>query len=424
MRAVTRCASTARLHRNARRTVLLLATTLAVADCSSQPGQDGGSAPASRIDGGATAAASPSAVGAKDPRAATTSAASCVDRVFSAMTVPQRVGQLFMGGVTVPTANQAKVQTLRTYHVGSVFLVGRSKAGTASTKTLVSGLQSKADLVSGKRVGLLVSTDQEGGQVQALSGPGFSTMPSGLVQGGWSTSKLRSQAATWAKQLKSAGVNLDLAPVTDVVPASLGTRNPPIGRYGREYGHTADAVASHVNAFTAGFTQSGVLTTLKHFPGLGQVLANTDTTANVVDSVTTSTGASVSAFRSGVKAGAPLVMISLATYTKIDSKHKAVFSSAVINGLLRKNLGFKGVVVSDDLGNAVSVKSVAPAQRALNFLAAGGDLVLTVEPAYIPAMVTAVRSRVESNAAFRTQMYQSVHRVLAAKQRAGLLSCG
>jgi beta-N-acetylhexosaminidase len=278
--------------------------------------------------------------------------------------------------------------------------------------------------VAGHRVGLLVSTDQEGGQVQVLSGPGFSTIPSALTQGTWTTTKLRGESAVWAKQLKSAGVNLNLAPVADVVPASLGTANAPIGKYNREFGHTAAVVAPHSNAFLAGSLQSGVLATLKHFPGLGYVRGNTDTTAGVVDTVTTSTSPSVTVFKSGIDAGAPFVMISSATYSRIDAKNRAAFSPTVIQTMLRKNMGFKGVVISDDLGNAVAVKAVAPGDRAVKFLSAGGDLVLTVEPNLIPAMTKAVQSRMTQSAAFRTQVSQSVHRVLNAKQKAGLLTCG
>ncbi|MFF3409538.1 glycoside hydrolase family 3 N-terminal domain-containing protein [Streptomyces sp. NPDC002742] len=351
-------------------------------------------------------------------------AATCADRTFRAMTVSQRVGQLFMGSVTPSAPDSKRIQLMRQYHVGSVFLAGRSKAGTQATKTLVDGLQANADSAAGRRVGLLVSTDQEGGRVQVLSGPGFSTIPSALTQGSWTTDKLRGEAAVWAKELKSAGVNLNLAPVADVVPASLGTANAPIGRYDREFGHTAATVAPHSDAFLAGSAQSGVLATLKHFPGLGSVVGNTDTTANVVDTVTTSKSSSVTTFKSGVEAGAPVVMISSATYSRIDPKNRAAFSSTVIQTLLRKEVGFKGVVVSDDLGNAVAVKTVSPGDRAVKFLSAGGDLVLTVEPNLIPAMTTAVQTRMTRSESFRWQVEQSVHRVLNAKQKAGLLSCG
>ncbi|MPY34129.1 glycoside hydrolase family 3 protein [Streptomyces adustus] len=356
--------------------------------------------------------------------AAVGASTTCADKVFAAMSESQRIGQLFMGGINAAKPDQKRIQVLRQYHVGSVFLAGRSSAGTKATKSLTDSLQAKADTVSGHRVGLLVSTDQEGGQVQVLSGPGFSTIPSALVQGGWSTSALSSAAAGWAKQLKSAGVNQNLAPVADVVPASLGTNNAPIGRYGREYGHTPSVVTSHSLAFAAGFTQSKVLTTFKHFPGLGYVRGNTDTTANVVDSVTTTKSASLAPFSAGIKAGAPFVMVSLAKYSRIDPKHQAVFSPTVINGLLRKTLGFKGVVISDDLGNAVAVKSVAVGNRAVDFLFAGGDMVLTVEPNLVPTMAKAVQTRMGQSSIFRTQVDQSIHRILAAKQQAGLLYCG
>ncbi|MEU6370223.1 glycoside hydrolase family 3 N-terminal domain-containing protein [Streptomyces sp. NPDC046931] len=353
------------------------------------------------------------------PSAATT----CVDKYFNAMTSAQRVGQLIMGGVSAARPDQTQLRTLRNNHVGSIMLTGRSTAGTRATRTLVDSVRGQADQVGGHRVGMFVSTDQEGGRVQVLSGPGFSTIPSGLTQGSWSTTTLRSRAAEWAKQLKAAGVNLDLAPVADVVPASLGTRNGPIGSYYREYGHTPDIVSSHSNAFSSGFAQAGVMTTIKHFPGLGQVIGNTDTTANVQDSVTTAGSSSLTPFRSGIRAGVPFVMVSLATYTKIDPRHIAAFSPTVIGQLLRTQLGFKGVVISDDLGNAVAVRSFTPAQRAVNFLAAGGNMILTVRPDVVPAMTQAIQTRMQQDAGFRAKVNDSVRRILAAKRNAGLLVC-
>ncbi|MEU6510132.1 MULTISPECIES: glycoside hydrolase family 3 N-terminal domain-containing protein [unclassified Streptomyces] len=360
---------------------------------------------------------------AADPVPAT-SAPTCADRVYSAMTQAQRIGQLFMGGISAARPSTTDLRTLRDNHVGSVMLTGRGTAGTEATRKLVDGFRGQADTVSGRRVGLMVATDQEGGQVQVLSGPGFSPIPAALTQGTWPASTLRTRAAVWAAQLKAAGVDLNLAPVADVVPADLGTRNGPIGHHYREYGHTPDAVAVHSEAFAAGFAQAHVKTTLKHFPGLGRVIGNTDTTANVVDSVTTASDAYLTPFRSGIKAGSPFVMVSLATYTKIDAHHLAAFSPTVIRTLLRTQLGFKGVVISDDLGQAVAVRSFTPAQRAVDFLAAGGNLILTVKPSTVPAMAQAVSARMQKDAAFRADVADSVHRILAAKADAGLLSCG
>ncbi|WP_234534454.1 glycoside hydrolase family 3 N-terminal domain-containing protein [Streptomyces shenzhenensis] len=363
------------------------------------------------------------AAGATAPRVSTASAAGCADTVYAGMSQAQRVGQLFMGGVSASRPSASDLRTLRTYHVGSVMLTGRSSAGTTATRKVVDAIRKQSETVGGRQVGMLVSTDQEGGQVQVLSGPGFSVMPNALTQGTWSTTTLRSRAETWARQLKAAGLDLNLAPVADVVPAGLGTRNAPIGHFYREYGHTPAVVTSHTGAFAAGFRTAGVMTTFKHFPGLGQVIGNTDTTANVVDSVTTASSSSLQPFQSGIKAGAPFVMISSAKYTKIDSKHLAAFSPTVINSLLRTKFGFKGVVISDDLGQAVAVRAYTPAQRAVQFIGAGGDMVLTVKASTVPAMVQGVQAQMARDASFRAKVTASVHRILTAKAAAGRLTC-
>ena len=183
--------------------------------------------------------------------------------------------------------------------------------------------------------------------------------------------------------LARAGVNVDLAPVTDVVPGDP-TKNPPIGYFHREYGRTAGAVERAVSAVVPGYTSAGVAATLKHFPGLGKVTANTDTTANVVDRVTQRSALTEGPWRSGIAAGAGLVMISSAHYARIDAHHIAAFSPIVITGMLRDDLGYTGVVISDDLGNAVAVAAVEPGQRAVSFITAGGDVVLTVNAALVP----------------------------------------
>ena len=125
-------------------------------------------------------------------------------------------------------------------------MIGRNYGGTAAVRRLTDRLQDAADLP------LLVATDQEGGEVQVLQGPGFPEMPSALEQGSMPVAELQEQARSWGRALVKAGVDVDLAPVLDVVPASLGSANQPIGRYDRQFGSTAPAVASHGLAVVAG----------------------------------------------------------------------------------------------------------------------------------------------------------------------------
>jgi beta-N-acetylhexosaminidase len=187
-------------------------------------------------------------------------------------------------------------------------------------------------------------------------------------------------------------VNLDFAPVMDVVPPGTDALNQPIGTLHREYGHDPATVATHGTAFIRGMASAGVATTAKHFPGLGRVRGNTDDVAGVVDTVTTPNDQSLDPFRAAVGAGVPLVMVALATYTRIDPAHLAVFSPTVMR-LLRYGMSFGGVIASDDLGAAVAVADLAPGQRAIDFLSAGGDLVVSKTVDATVAMTHAVMTR-------------------------------
>src|SRR6202000_3408587 len=106
-------------------------------------------------------------------------------------------------------------------------------------------------------------------------GPGFATMPSELAQGQSSLATERTSAAQWGSELKAAGVNLDLAPVMDVVPQGTASANAPIGELDREFGYDPATNGTHGVAFIQGLAQAGVAATAKHFPGLGRVAGNT-----------------------------------------------------------------------------------------------------------------------------------------------------
>jgi beta-glucosidase-like glycosyl hydrolase len=335
------------------------------------------------------------------------------------LTLEQRVGQLLVMGVPATGPSAATLQQVGRYHVGGVILTGRSTGGGAATAELARRLQGQASTPGNAGVPLLVAADQEGGAVQVLKGPGFSTIPSALVQGTRTTATLRAQARVWGDQLRSAGVRLNLAPVADTVPA--GADNPPIGGFDRQYGSNPTAVATHAGVFAGGMEDAGVIPTVKHFPGLGRVTANTDTTSGVTDTVTTRTDAYLNPFRYASGIGSPFVMMSTAIYSRIDASQPAAFSPTVITSLLRGDLRFGGVVISDDLGNARQVSGVPVGDRATRFVAAGGDLVLTVNPSTLPTMYAALLARARSDAGFRARVDQSAQRVLLAKQRLGLL---
>jgi len=153
------------------------------------------------------------------------------------------------------------------------------------------------------------------------------------------------------------------------------------------------------------------------------VKGNTDFTAAVVDDVTTANDAYLAPFRDAVAAGIPFLMVALATYQRIDPNDLAVFSTPVMRRLIRDSLNFTGVVVSDDLGATAAVANIAPADRAINFLLAGGDLIISKTVAPAVAMAEAISARAAGGGAFRTRVDDAAFRVLRAKAARGLVRC-
>jgi len=332
------------------------------------------------------------------------------------MSLRQRVGQLLMVDCPTSGLGDATAQAVTTYHVGSVILDGTTYAGQSEMAALTGQLQRLAP----KHLGLLVATDQEGGLVQRLQGAGFDRIPSGVVQGSIAPAALRADARRWGSQLRGAGVNVNLAPVLDVVPSGFGA-NPPIGDLDREYGNTPAAVTSHGVAVARGMLAAGVAPTVKHFPGLGRVHGNTDLTSGVTDSVTTATDPYLAPFRAAISAGMPIVMMSTAIYSRIDPAGPAAFSTKIVTGLLRGTLGFRGLVISDDVGGAAQVAAVSIGDRAVRFVDAGGDVVLTVDAGQAQPMTDALVTAARKSPAFRAKVDAAALRVLQEKQRLGLL---
>ncbi len=334
------------------------------------------------------------------------------------MTLAQKVGQLFMVGVdAAPTGRQLRL--IHRHHIGAVLLAHNSRAGVATTRSRVHRLQARA---SSRGTRLWVAADQEGGYVQHLQGPGFSDIPTALAQGRWSPATLRTRARAWGRQLRDAGVNLNLAPVADTVSAALGAGNRPIGYYAREYGHTPAVVSTHAVAVRRGMKDAHVQTSAKHFPDLGRVRGNTDTTTGVTDRTTTRYGRyAVQPFRDLVHDGVPLVMVSSARYTRIDPGHIGPLSSTIMRGMLRHDMGFAGTIVSDSL-TAAALSRVPQNQRALRFLQAGGDLALVGSPSAAAGMVSTVLHHAQQYRHHRL-VDTAALRVLRSKNRQGLLPC-
>jgi beta-N-acetylhexosaminidase len=333
------------------------------------------------------------------------------------MTPEEKAGQLLM--VAIRNADgSALPDALATIHAGSVLYL--EYGWTAAATKPISDMLNAQPRPQG--IGLWIAVDQEGGMIQRLAGEGFSTIPSATEQGKMDDASLQAKWTAWGAELLAVGVNMNLAPVADTVPADKVDSNAPIGQLGRYFstdpvlnGHKAEAVI-------AGLTAAGVGSAIKHFPGLGRVTGNTDYSAEgVTDDVTTANGAYITPFTEAMQAHPTMVMVSVATYSLIDPSNPAAFSPAIINDLLRGQLGWRGVVISDAL-DAAAVEDVPMAERGVRFIDAGGDIAIIPDVSDAATAHAGIVETMASNPTFAAAVDQAVIRVLTAKLAAGLLS--
>ncbi|WP_433782941.1 glycoside hydrolase family 3 N-terminal domain-containing protein [Actinomycetospora sp. CA-101289] len=389
---------------------LAAALALAPAACAQEPAEP--TAPPAIPTSAPPAARSAPATGAApvDP------AAACVDGVLRRLDVRERAAQLVMAGVPADGLTAGGRAALAR-GVGGVILTDAA-GGEASRDQVAATVR---EIQQTAPIPVTIATDQEGGRVQDLAGDGFSRIPAAATQGR-DVAGLRDDARGWAREMADAGVTLDLAPVADVVDPALGDDNAPVGALDRGFGTNPQRVGAAVTAFVQGMDAGGVATTLKHFPGLGRVRDNTDF-GDAADEVTTVDDPGLDSFRAGIAAGAPVVMMSSAVYARIDPDDRALFSRTVVTDLLRGRLGFDGVVTTDDVGAAAALADVPVGERAVRFVQAGGDQVLTVRAADVDPMVTALAREADGDPEFSGRLEQSARRILTLKSARGLVRC-
>ena len=364
-----------------------------------------------------TAAVAPSQ---STPEIAPRLATNCAPEIVSRLDLRERVGQVLLIGVPVDGASTA-VPIVNAHKVGGIFFAGRSYRSVSSIRVSADAIQSASHASSG--VTAHIAVDQEGGMVQALRGPGFTRIPTAELQGTLSAAVLRAQTARWSAQLRAAGITLDLAPVADTVSIYPPSDNPPVGAMDRGYGDDPATVSRAIGAVVGGMQGERVAATLKHFPGLGRARYNPDTSTLATDSVATRTDPNLAPFSTGIRAGARAVMLSSARYPRLDATQPAVLSRTIVTDLLQTQLGFRGVVVTDDIGAAAALRDVPLGQRAIRFINAGRHLVLSVRPGDAGLLSRALMAHAAAHPDFARRIFAAATRVVQSKIQTGLITC-
>jgi beta-N-acetylhexosaminidase len=317
------------------------------------------------------------------------------------LTLRQQVGQLLISsfdGTRVPAYMRRR---LRASETAGVILFGPNGTSRAGFRRLGRELQHAALGAA------IVAVDQEGGEIRTLpfAGPAASQP----LQG--DAAAVERQARASGQALRAVGVNVSLGPVADV-PAG-----PATALAGRAFAGNAYAVAAKVRAAVRGLRDGGVGAAAKHFPGLGGAGANTDDSAVSIDLRDGELERrDLPPFRAAIEADVPLVMLAHARYPATDPDHIASQSRPIVTGLLRDQLGFGGVIVTDSLEAQAVLAGGGVAAAAERSIAAGADVILMTGSGSWNEVFPRLLARARRDRRFRVRVRASAERVLALKR--------
>jgi beta-N-acetylhexosaminidase len=346
----------------------------------------------------------------KAPAAEATPRPTPIVRSATSPNLSQLVGQrliVAMDGTTVPSPGL--LGRIRRGEIGGVILFGRNVTTAAALKALTKQLRDAA--AAGGQPPLLIAVDQEGGSIKRIPWAPPTLSPPQMGADG-RTSTARSQGASTGVALAGLGINVDLAPVADVPAFSSSI----INKQGRAFSFNPSVVSALTNAFAEGLESEDVLPTMKHFPGLGYAKTNTDTSVVTITASKTALAPGLEPYHAAVANHLPIVMLSNATYTAYDSANAAGWSRAIGTTLLRGDLGFKGVTMTDSLDGTAHARGVTTASLALRAARAGTDLILvTGSQATSGAVFDALYQAAKSGTLNRTALLASYARILDLK---------
>ncbi len=336
--------------------------------------------------------------------------------IAASMTLDEKLWQLFivepeaLTGEPVTTGGEALAAALSETPVAGIALFGGNLVSPEQTRALTRSAKDAA------KYGLFVAVDEEGGPVARLMnafgdyslGPMYDYRNLG-------EDTARENAETIGQVLLSYGFNLDFAPVADVW---TNPENRVIGA--RAYSDDPQEAAKLTAAAVRGFHDAGAVCTLKHFPGHGDTVADSHTgQARVELSREEIERTQLPPFQAGIDAGADLVMVGHLTVPALDDGI-ATLSYDIVTNLLREELGFDGVVITDALNMSAASGLCSPGELAVRAVKAGVDILLM--PTDLQTSVDALRSAVETGEIGRERIDESVTRILAVKVRYGIVS--
>lgn len=329
-----------------------------------------------------------------------------ITEMLDNMTIPEKVGQMFM--VRVPKEYADK--RVSEYHLGGYIMFGRD----FDNKTKEEVINNIASWQEASDIPMLIGVDEEGGTVNRIStntefrSEPFKSSQELYKDGGFDL--IYKDTIEKANFLKELGINVNFAPVVDV------STNPDDYIYKRSFGKNANLTSEYASTVVTAMKEANIASVLKHFPGYGN---NTDTHTGIsIDnrSLESFKENDFLPFEAGIKAGANIVLVSHNIVTNIDSNNPASLSTRV-HEILRNDLGFAGVIITDDLYMDAISKNYDSSVAVLAILA-GNDLICTTDfESQIPEVIAAV----EDGTISIDRINESVRRILELKLELNLI---
>ena len=334
-----------------------------------------------------------------------------VDKLVANMSDADKVGQLMMIGIHGKSLNDDARFMLNEYRVGGIILFDRNMESKDQVKTLITDINK-----AGKSAGLtplFLGIDQEGGAVARMDDKLINVPPAEEVG-----KEPVEQAAALAKEvgteLKDLGFNINFAPVAD-----LGLT------YGRSYSTNPDEVVRYASAVGKSYDEAGLWYSYKHFPGIGKTDVDLHADTSIVPvSKETLLSEDTKVFVDLIKQSKPntyTIMVSHAMYPQIDPDHPSSLSKTIITDWLRKDMGYNGVVVTDDMDMGALAKHYTFGDMAVQSILAGSDILLVChEYEHMQEAYNGLMKAVKDGRISKERLDESVKRILLMKMSRGL----
>ncbi|WP_042478930.1 beta-N-acetylhexosaminidase [Bacillus ndiopicus] len=334
-----------------------------------------------------------------------------VAEMISQMTLDEKIGQMMFAGVTGTMLQQETSSLIHDFKVGGMILYANNLETPQQSITLINDLMA-ANVDN--RHPLFIGTDQEGGTVARLPGP-LKNFPTNKIIGNINQPQFSFEVGKLlGEQLRAFGFNLDFAPVMDV---NSNPNNPVIGD--RSFSNNPNIVSELGIQTMKGLESKQVIPVIKHFPGHGDTSVDSHLELpKVTKSLEDLNKMELIPFKAAIENGADVVMVAHILLPKIDQKYPASMSKEIITGILRDQIGFNGVVMTDDMTMGAITNHFDIGQAAVDAVKAGNDIILIAHSASnVTSAIEAVKAAINNGEIAEDRINESVRRIIQLKQK-------